>query len=91
MLTLDSDTTRALLPFDTLIPALRDAFVRGCEVPQRHSHAIGAPGQPAGTVLLMPAWQAGAYLSGKTVTIYPGNTQAGLPGLHSTDPAGRWG
>ncbi|WP_454733111.1 MULTISPECIES: ornithine cyclodeaminase family protein [Cupriavidus] len=86
MLTLDSDTTRALLPFDALIPALREAFIRGCEVPQRHSHAISAPGQgtSTGTVLLMPAWQTGAYLGVKTVTIYPGNTQAGLPGLYST-------
>ncbi|MGO4327663.1 ornithine cyclodeaminase family protein [Cupriavidus sp. 2TAF22] len=81
---LDSDTTRALLPFDALVPALRDAFIRGCEVPQRHSHAIGTPGEAAGTVLLMPSWQPGAYLGVKTVTIYPGNTQAGLPGLYST-------
>ncbi|KJK21181.1 ornithine cyclodeaminase [Burkholderiaceae bacterium 16] len=80
MLILDSETTRALLPFEKLVPALREAFIRGCEVPQRHSHAIDADG----TMLLMPSWRAGAYLGVKTVTIYPGNTAKGLPGLYST-------
>lgn len=84
MLILDSDTTRALLPFGKLVPALRDALIRGCEVPQRHSHAIDAHGAAPGTMLLMPSWQTGAYLGVKTVTIYPGNTQSGLPGLYST-------
>ncbi|MHA7683184.1 bifunctional Delta(1)-pyrroline-2-carboxylate/Delta(1)-piperideine-2-carboxylate reductase [Cupriavidus sp. PET2-C1] len=84
MLILDSDTTRALLPFAELVPALRDAFIRGCEVPQRHSHVIDPHGAAPGTMLLMPSWQAGAYLGVKTVTIYPGNTLSGLPGLYST-------
>jgi ornithine cyclodeaminase len=84
MLILDADTTRSLLPFDTLIPALRDAFAQGCEVPLRHSHSIEVPGASPGTMLLMPAWRSGAYLGIKTVTIYPDNAKAGLPGLYST-------
>ena len=32
--------TRAALPFARLIPALREQFVAGCEVPARHVHRI---------------------------------------------------
>jgi len=82
---IDAAATRAALPFDTLIPALRDMFAAGCEVPLRHTHALADPaGAPAGTLLLMPAWQPGRYLGVKTVGIFPGNAQRGLPGLHST-------
>ena len=75
----DADTTRRHLPFDALIDALRTMFVAGCEVPLRGTQRIG----DAGTILLMPAWRAGARLGIKTVTIFPGNSALGLPGLHS--------
>ena len=85
MLQIDADTTRRHLPFDALIDALRAMFVAGCEVPLRGTHKIGREnGGDAGTVLLMPAWRAGARLGIKTVTIFPGNSALGLPGLHST-------
>ncbi|MFZ3120664.1 MAG: ornithine cyclodeaminase family protein, partial [Variovorax sp.] len=81
----DSDSTRRALGFDRLIPALRTMFATGCEVPLRHTHTLAdARGDPAGTLLIMPAWQPGAYLGIKTVGIFPGNSQRGLPGLHST-------
>lgn len=68
-----------------LVEALRSMFREGCEVPLRHAHAIdnGDPGS-SGTFLLMPAWQPGKKLGLKTVSIYPGNRDRGLPGLHST-------
>jgi len=78
MLILDANTTRSRLPFATLIPSLRAAFVAGCEVPLRHNHTVGE-----GTVLLMPAW-SDRYMGVKTVSIFSGNTRRGLPGLHST-------
>jgi ornithine cyclodeaminase len=82
---IDAAATRAALPFDRLIPALRVMFASGCEVPQRHTHAIAdADGAAAGTLLLMPAWQPDGYLGIKTVGIFPGNASRGLPGLHST-------
>ncbi len=82
---IDAAATRDALPFDRLIPALRAMFAAGCEVPLRHTHALaGASGDPAGTLLIMPAWQPGAFLGIKTVGIFPGNSQRGLPGLHST-------
>ncbi len=77
---IDSETTRRRLAFPPLIAALRSLFVADCEVPLRHTHRIAE----AGTVLLMPAWRVGARLGIKTVTIFPGNSALGKPGLHST-------
>ncbi|CAN5464210.1 ornithine cyclodeaminase family protein [soil metagenome] len=77
---IDAETTRRHLAFPPLIAALRSLFVAGCEVPLRHTHRIA----DAGTVLLMPAWREGARLGIKTVTIFPGNSALGKPGLHST-------
>ena len=82
----DRDTTRLALPFDRLIPALRDLFVAGCEVPLRHTHSLPGTGDSgtANTVLIMPAWQPGKFMGIKTVNIFPGNSARGLPGLFST-------
>ena len=83
----DRDTTRLALPFDQLIPALRELFVVGCEVPLRHTHSLPDPINPGGTantVLIMPAWQPGKFMGIKTVNIFPGNSARGLPGLFST-------
>ena len=74
----DTDTTRAALPFDRLVPAMAQAFADGAEVPTRHVHT-----PPGGTVLIMPAWQGG-YLGIKTINIFPGNATRGLPGLFAT-------
>ena len=80
MRVIDTEATRHHLPFGALIAALRQRFAEGCEVPLRHTHRIGNEG----TLLLMPAWRAGARLGLKTVGIFPGNGALGLPGLHST-------
>lgn len=78
MLTFDAEATRAALPFDRLIPALAAAFVEGAEVPPRHVHTVND-----GTVLIMPAWQ-GRHFGIKTINIWPGNAERGLPGLFAT-------
>ncbi|WP_298826809.1 ornithine cyclodeaminase family protein [uncultured Piscinibacter sp.] len=83
MIHLDANATAAPLGWPALIAALRRAFAEGREVPLRHTHRIDDPNGPGGTVLLMPAWRAGHYLGLKTVTIFPGNSARGLPGLHS--------
>ena len=76
--------TRAALPFDRLIEALRHMFVEGCEVPLRHTHMLTGVDGSQGTVLIMPAWRADRYLGIKTVNIFPGNSALGLPGLFAT-------
>ena len=43
--------------FPRLIEALRRAFRSEIEVPVRHHHPIERPGEPAATLLLMPAWK----------------------------------
>jgi len=83
---LDASATAAQLAFDALIPALREAFARGAEVPLRHTHTLADPADPhgpGGTVLLMPAWRPGGLFGLKTVMIFPANGARGLPGLHS--------
>src|SRR5690606_36231081 len=78
----DQEATRARLPFKRLIPALRQAFITPCQVPQRHVHRIGED-PDAMTTLIMPAWTQ-ALMGIKTVNIAPGNSVLGKPGLHST-------
>jgi len=84
MLFLDAETTRAALPFERLIPALRALFASGCEVPARHVHEIVAPDGGQLTSLIMPAWQSGRCYGVKVINIVPGNAMRGLPGLHSS-------
>ena len=81
---LDADATRAALPLAPLVDALRAMFTAGCDVPPRHVHRVaGSDGEPAGTVLIMPAWRAGRRLGIKTVNVFPGNAAQGLPALHA--------
>lgn len=84
MITFDAERTRAALPFERLVPALREAFVQGCEVPLRHTHRWANGEGDELTSLLMPAWTPGRYYGVKTVNIAPGNGARGLPGLHAT-------
>jgi ornithine cyclodeaminase/alanine dehydrogenase-like protein (mu-crystallin family) len=81
---LDFDATAAALPYERLVPALRELFARGCEVPPRHVHEVPVPDAAAFTSLIMPAWVPGRYYGVKTINIAPGNAQRGLPGLHAT-------
>ncbi|MFT4267614.1 MAG: ornithine cyclodeaminase family protein, partial [Xenophilus sp.] len=79
----DAEATRAALPFDRLIPALRAAFAAGAQVPPRHVHTLPGHGGARGTALIMPAWNE-SFLGIKTINIFPGNGARGLPGLHAT-------
>jgi ornithine cyclodeaminase len=61
-------------------------FQGGCEVPARHHHRVAAAtaeGTP-GTLLVMPAWQAGGALGIKIVTVFPDNTRRSLPAVHGS-------
>jgi ornithine cyclodeaminase/alanine dehydrogenase-like protein (mu-crystallin family) len=82
---IDTPTTRAALPFDRLVPALRERFAQGCEVPPRQVLEIAAPGGGlALTSLVMPAWVPGQSYGVKVVNVAPGNAARGLPGLHAS-------
>lgn len=80
---IDAERTQASLPFDRLIPALREAFAAGADVPLRHHHFIKQPDGSTATVLIMPAWQQ-SFLGIKIVTIFPENGKRALPGLFSS-------
>ena len=86
MRVVDAAATRAALPFERLIRALRAMFASGCEMPPRHVHEIAgtAEGDAPMTSLLMPAWQAGRFYGIKVINIAPGNAARGLPGLHAS-------
>lgn len=84
MLHLDAPATRAALPFDRLVPALRERFAGSCETPQRHVHTIASPGGSRMTSLIMPAWLPGRYYGVKIINVAPGNAAKGLPGLHGS-------
>ncbi|MFE0028196.1 ornithine cyclodeaminase family protein [Amycolatopsis sp. NPDC059021] len=81
MLTITADDTASALPFDALIPALREGFRRGAHTPDRHSHSLDEAS--GASLLLMPSWSDGAYLGVKLVTIFPGNNAHGRPALSS--------
>jgi ornithine cyclodeaminase len=80
----DARETRAALPFGELIESLRSAFHRNAPVPVRHHHDLPQKNGRHATLLLMPAWERGGFLGTKIVTVHSGNTQLGLPSVHST-------
>lgn len=84
MIILDAEKTASALPFDRLIPALRDAFVSGAEVPLRHRHDIAQPDGTTAALLLMPAWRANGLLGVKVVSVFPGNGTRGLPAVSAS-------
>jgi ornithine cyclodeaminase len=84
MRTFDAAQTAAALPFERLIPALRERFAAGCVVPKRGVHEIVNPDGSVVTSLLMPAWVPGLCYGVKVINIAPGNAARGLPGLHAT-------
>ncbi len=61
--------------------ALERMFREGCTTPVRHHHTVPVPGEDDGTLLLMPAWRAGAYLGIKIVTVFPGNSRRQRPAV----------
>ncbi len=69
------------LDFPPLIEALRQMFRAEAEMPVRHHHSIPVPGGAGGTLLLMPAWQAGRHIGVKMVTVFPDNARAALPSV----------
>jgi ornithine cyclodeaminase/alanine dehydrogenase-like protein (mu-crystallin family) len=84
MKVLDAAQTAASLPFERLIPVLREAFVTGAEAPLRHRHDIAQPDGTTASLLLMPAWRANGMLGVKMVSVYPGNGARNLPSVSAS-------
>jgi ornithine cyclodeaminase len=84
MRVLDAAAVDAALSFDSLIPALADAFRGGVVTPVRHHHHVARSVGDA-TLLLMPAWTedggAPSWLGTKIVTVFPGNAAKSLPSV----------
>ena len=78
---IDAAALDELLDYPALIEALRAMFREGCDMPTRHHHTVEVPGGAPGTLLIMPAWQAGGMMGVKTVTIFGGNAARGLPSV----------
>jgi len=74
----DAEAIRARLPWPTIISAIERTLRTEVEAPLRHHHAVVVPGDPAGALLLMPAWRGGGRLGVKLVTVFPGNAERGL-------------
>lgn len=81
---LDATQVAAALGYRPLIEALRDGFKQGCQMPVRHHHTMGVPGEADATLLLMPAWTEGGYVGVKVVGVFPDNTTRGLPAIHGS-------
>jgi ornithine cyclodeaminase/alanine dehydrogenase-like protein (mu-crystallin family) len=84
MRVLDAAQTAAALPFERLIPVLREAFVSGAEVPLRHRHDMAQADGTTAALLLMPAWRPGGFLGVKVVSVFPGNGARGQPAVSSS-------
>ncbi len=83
MLHLNRDALRAALPWDPLIEALSSMFREGCEAPLRHRHTMPGAAGSENTLLLMPAWRAGAHSGVKIVHVAPANAAFGAPAVHA--------
>ncbi|MDG2374895.1 MAG: ornithine cyclodeaminase family protein [Woeseiaceae bacterium] len=75
MITADAQTLSRALPYDQLINALDKAFAADIEVPLRAHHTVPVPGGTDGTLMLMPAWQAGKSIGIKIATVFPDNAK----------------
>ena len=82
MKNIPAEQIKALLDWPSLNSALGEMFAtRSCEAPSRHHHTIPVPNNLDATLLIMPAWQSGAYVGVKLATVFPGNAAVGLPAV----------
>jgi ornithine cyclodeaminase len=69
----DAAAVRSRLRWPRMLAALHAMLRDEVAAPLRANHPIAVPGEPAGTLLLMPAWRVGRRIGVKLVTVFPGN------------------
>lgn len=84
MLILDRDAVAAALAYGELVEALAEAFASDFATPVRGHHGVPVPGAADGTLLIMPAWQAGRSLGVKIATVFPDNAREGMPSVNAS-------
>jgi ornithine cyclodeaminase len=84
MRVISADELGPVLDYASLVEHIREMFAIECTVPVRHHHSIVLEDQPEATLLLMPAWRAGAFIGVKVASIFPGNVARGLPSVNAT-------
>ncbi len=75
---IDSGAVEIALPYPALVDALGAAFRNGVTTPPRQHYTLPVPGGEDAGLLVMPAWQSGAYSVVKIVGVYPDNKERGL-------------
>ena len=78
-----AETVHSLLDYRSLIESLRAGFSSPVRMPPRQQLEIDSVDNP-GTLLLMPCWEAGAYLALKVVSVFPQNPKNNLPTVIGT-------
>ncbi len=81
MLSLDQSATAAALPYSALIEALAQAFAGDTTVPPRQHYDLPVANETNAALMLMPAWQSGAHIGVKVVTVFPNNSKRDLPAV----------
>lgn len=78
---IDAEAVDRVLDEVAVADSLEAMFRDGCEQPVRHHHDVAVPGEANATLLLMPAWRPGDALGVKVATVFPGNSDRGLPAV----------
>jgi len=80
MRVLGYNETVAALEFPPLVEALRQAFRKGgTETPSADLHTLEVPGEAAGSLIVLPAWQPGKQFGVRITTAFPGNAALNRP------------
>ena len=80
MRVLGYDETVAALDFPPLVEALRQAFRKtDFATPSAELHTLAVPGEPAGSLIVLPAWLPGKNFGVRLTTNFPGNAARNKP------------
>jgi alanine dehydrogenase len=82
MIHIDFETVHRLVSVGSLVEPLRRAFASKAHSPPRAHYDLEAQGQPR-TLLLMPAWQPEGAIGVKIATVFPRNSERGLPSVNA--------